>query len=362
VINLRKLANQTAIETQKTGTYTIQIENRGGSVTTGNIKFADTLPNGLAFVSATGANFTCSAFGQVISCEYAGTIATGANTSVTYTVRAIAGVANDLINNVIVDATLKGGDVRSNTDTSASASNPTVAGTTGGTVSPSGLSAKAMINISPSTTSTVSGKAKKVGGGGVRGQAGVTVQLKNAAGQPVLNANNQPIVAVTDANGDYQFKALTPGQAYAVTFVPPAGTATAVPENPAGPNGTASANTITAITAPPAGEEIPEQNSVIVDPSGVVYNAGSRVAVAGAKVYLFAPDGTLVPDSLLDQTYGTANGAVTGADGGYKLYLKDTAADGTYSLKVVPPGCTMASSTPFAITCPSSAAYQVSTG
>jgi uncharacterized repeat protein (TIGR01451 family) len=362
VISLKKLANQTAIETQKTGTYKVQIENRGGSVTTSNIKFEDTLPSGLAFVSATGANFTCSASGQVISCEYTGTIAAGANTSVTYTVRATGLVAKDLINDVIVDATLKGGDVRSNTDTNASATNPTVAGNTGGTVSPSGFSAKAMINISPPTTSTVSGKAKKVGGGGVRGQAGVTVQLKNGAGQPVLDANNQPIVAVTDANGDYQFKDLRPGQAYSVTFVPPAGTAKAVPENTAGPNGTASANTITAITAPPAGEVIPEQNSVIVDPSGVVYNAASRSAVAGAKVYLFAPDGSLVPDSLLDQTYGTVNGAATGVDGGYKLYLKDTATDGTYALKVVPPGCVMASSTPFAISCPSGAAYKVSTG
>ncbi len=361
VINVEKLANQAAIETLKTGTYTVKIYNRGGSVTTGNIKFADTLPTGLAFVSATGTNFTCTAAGQVVTCEYAGTIAVGANTSVTYTVRSTGAATTGLINDVIVDATLKGGDVRSNTDTSASAANPTAAGSTGGTVSASGFSAKAMINISPSTTSSISGKAKKVGGGGVRGQVGVTVQLKNGAGQPILDANSQPIVAVTDANGDYQFNDLTPGQTYAVTFVPPAGTATAAPENTAGPNGVASANTITAITAPAAGLVIPQQNSVIVDPSGVVYNAASRAAVAGAKVYLFAPNGSLVPDALLDQTYGTVNGAVTAADGAYKLYLKDTATSGTYTLKVVPPGCTMASSSPFAITCPSSSAYKAST-
>ena len=359
IINVEKLANQAAIETLKTGTYTIKIYNRGGSVTTGNIKFTDTLPIGLAFVSATGNNFNCAAVGQEISCEYTGTISEGAHADVTYTVISTRSASTGLINSVVVDSTLKGGDVRSNTDTRSSASNPTTAG--GSTASTSGFSAKAMINISPSTSSSIAGKAKKVGGGGVRGQAGVTVQLKNAAGQPVLDANNQPIVAVTNANGDYEFNNLTPGQAYAVTFVPPAGTATAVPENTTGANGIASANTITAITAPAAGQTIPEQNSVIVDPSGVVYNAASRAAVAGAKVYLFAPDGSLVPDSLLDQTYGTANGAVTGVDGGYKLYLKDTAADGTYSLKVVPPGCTMASSSPFAITCPSSAAYQVST-
>lgn len=359
VINIEKLANQTAIETLKTGTYTVKIYNRGGSATVGPVKFTDTLPADLIFVSATGTNFNCSAAGQVLTCEYAGTIAAGENTSVTYTVRAVGSANNGLINHVIVDTTLKGGDVRSNTDSASSAANPATAGAN--TVSASGFSARAMINISPPTTSSVSGKAKKVGGGGVRGQAGVTVQLKNGAGQPILDTNNQPIVAVTDANGDYQFNNLIPGQAYGVTFVPPAGTATAAPENTAGPNGVASANTITAITAPPAGEVMPQQNSVIVDPSGVVYNAVSRTAVAGAKVYLFAPDGSLVPDSLLDQTYGTVNGAATGADGSYKLYLQDTATDGTYTLKVVPPGCTMASSTPFAITCPSSAAYQVST-
>jgi uncharacterized repeat protein (TIGR01451 family) len=359
VINVEKLANQAAIETLKTGTYTVKIYNRGGSVTTGNIKFTDTLPIGLAFVSATGNNFNCAAVGQEISCEYTGTISEGTHAAVTYTVISTRAASTGLINSVVVDSTLKGGDVRSNTDTRSSASNPTTVG--GSTASTSGFSAKAMINISPSTSSSIAGKAKKVGGGGVRGQAGVTVQLKNGAGQPVLDANNQPIVAVTNANGDYEFNNLTPGQAYAVTFVPPAGTATAVPENTTGANGIASANSITAITAPAAGQTIPEQNSVIVDPSGVVYNAASRTAVAGAKVYLFAPDGSLVPDSLLDQTYGTLNGAATGADGGYKLYLKDTATDGTYTLKVVPPGCTMASSSPYAITCPSSAAYQVTT-
>jgi uncharacterized repeat protein (TIGR01451 family) len=364
-ITVEKIANQAAIESLTTGSFTVKIYNRGGSVTTGNIKFADTLPTGLAFVSATGVNFSCSPAGQVVSCTYTGTIAAGANDFVTYTVKSTAGAATGLINNVIVDATLKGGDVRSNTDTNASATNPTVAGSAGGTVSTSGFSAKAMVNITL-TKSSISGKAKKVGGGAARGQAGVNVQLKNSAGQPVLGANGQAIVAVTDANGNYQFDGLTPGQAYAVTFELPQnipGTATAVAENTVNPsaNGTAAANTITAITAPAAGQVVPEQNSVIVDPSGVVYNAISRAPVAGAKVYIFAPDGSLVPNTSLDQNYGTANGAVTGTNGSYKLYLKDSVVDGEYALKVVPPGCTMELSTPFAITCTSNSAYKAST-
>jgi uncharacterized repeat protein (TIGR01451 family) len=364
-ITVEKIATQTSIESLTTGTFTVKIYNRGGSVTTGNIKFADTLPTGLAFVSATGANFSCSAAGQVVSCTYTGTIAAGANDSVTYTVKSTAGAATGLINDVIVDATLKGGDVRSNTDTNASATNPTVAGSSGGTVSTSGFSAKAMVNITL-TKSSISGQAKKVGGGAARGQAGVNVQLKNSAGQPVLGTNGQAIVAVTDANGNYQFDGLTPGQAYAVTFELPQnipGTATAVAENTVNPsaNGTADANTITAITAPAAGQVVPQQNSVIVDPSGVVYNAISRAPVAGAKVYIFAPDGSLVPNTSLDQNYGTANGAVTGANGSYKLYLKDSVVDGEYALKVVPPGCTMALSAPFAITCTSNSAYKAST-
>ena len=79
------------------------------------------------------------------------------------------------------------------------------------------MSAKAKIDITTATTSSISGKAKKVGGGAVRGQAGITVKLKDSSGQAVLDSNNQPITATTDVNGDYQFFGLITGQTYSVS-------------------------------------------------------------------------------------------------------------------------------------------------
>ena len=52
--------------------------------------------------------------------------------------------------------------------------------------------------------------------------SGVTVNLLDGSGNPVLDANNNPITDVTDANGKYEFPGLPPGT-YIVEFVPPTG-------------------------------------------------------------------------------------------------------------------------------------------
>lgn len=54
------------------------------------------------------------------------------------------------------------------------------------------------------------------------GIAGVTVNLLDCAGEPVLDGGSTPITAVTNAGGGYVFADLTPG-CYIVEFEPPAG-------------------------------------------------------------------------------------------------------------------------------------------
>ncbi len=57
------------------GTYTIAVSNIGGTATAGAYTVVDTLPTGLTFVSATGAGWTCSAAGQVVTCANSTVIA-----------------------------------------------------------------------------------------------------------------------------------------------------------------------------------------------------------------------------------------------------------------------------------------------
>ena len=155
------------------------------------------------------------------------------------------------------------------------------------------------------------------------------------------------VVASTqsDANGAYAFSDLTPGSGYEVRFRhPETGTlfgrpvpneqglahtpGTAGPGNPAGADnrdGTLSNITIT------AGRNVVEQ-SLPIDPAGVVYDAISRQPVRGAVVNISGPAGFTAA-----QVLGGALQQTTGADGLYQFLLLSTAPAGTYTLTVTAP-------------------------
>lgn len=82
-----------------TGAFTLTVRNLGENATTKPVKVTDILPPGLGFVSGTGAGWTCSATGPVVTCDNASQIAgNGGESSFILTVsvdgRAIPAVTN----------------------------------------------------------------------------------------------------------------------------------------------------------------------------------------------------------------------------------------------------------------------------
>lgn len=167
--------------------------------------------------------------------------------------------------------------------------------------------------------------------------AGWTVELLRAGA----------VVATTqsDANGAYAFDNLTPGSGYEVRFRhPETGTlfgrpvtneqgttytpGTAGPGNPAGADnrdGTLRDITIT------AGHNVVEQ-SLPIDPAGVVYDAISRQPVRGAVVSISGPAGFSAA-----QVLGGSLQQTTAADGLYQFLLLAGSPAGTYTLTVTAP-------------------------
>lgn len=54
-------------------TYTLKVNRVSGLLEPASITVTDTLPNGVSFTGFTGANWACSAIGQVVTCDYTGT-------------------------------------------------------------------------------------------------------------------------------------------------------------------------------------------------------------------------------------------------------------------------------------------------
>ena len=78
----------------------------------------------------------------------------------------------------------------------------------------------------------------------------------------------------------------------------------------------------------------------VIDPAGIVYDAVSRLPVAGTRVELLDANGQLVRDECLSPS--TPNGPVTGEDGRYTLLLSTaahcvTVGPALFSLRVTPP-------------------------
>jgi len=155
----------------------------------------------------------------------------------------------------------------------------------------------------------------------------------------------------TDANGNYNVTTLADGE-YAVRFRD--GTTNVsfgIPVNGSNdPNARLDTATRDRLIVRIAGAPMLNQ-SLPLDPSGVVYDSASRLPVTGATVTFCGPVGaftTAAPltSALVGAGYAAIPGAPqcasmpTGATGAYQFLLNDTAPTGQYSIAVTAPSYT----------------------
>ncbi len=178
-----------------------------------------------------------------------------------------------------------------------------------------------------------------------------TTDKRQEAGEPnaslfvVELARNGAAVAsaTTDASGAYRFTNVTPGDGYEIRFLAPH-------VNPSSTSGerpiygepisqdpvyNASTPDYTRRTIANlvlrAGVELTEQN-LPIDPSGIIYDAVTRIPVANATVSILGPAGFIPAVHLVG---GLANvNQVTDSSGFYQFLLYPTAPAGDYSLQV----------------------------
>jgi uncharacterized repeat protein (TIGR01451 family)/fimbrial isopeptide formation D2 family protein len=81
-----------------TVSWTLAVANAGPNVAPTGASFVDTLPAELTYTGASGDGWTCSAAGQVVTCDHPGAIASGAMVSVVLVTTVASGFSGELVN------------------------------------------------------------------------------------------------------------------------------------------------------------------------------------------------------------------------------------------------------------------------
>ncbi|MFM2406585.1 MAG: hypothetical protein RL223_4465, partial [Pseudomonadota bacterium] len=308
----------------QTGAYLLDVSNIGDTDTSGAYTVTDTLPAGLTVAATpTGSGWDCSATSigsGSVSCTRSTVLPAGQTAP---TLRLTVNIA------AAACATL---------DASGQCTTVNTASVTGGGEPASRQgnnqgSDTAVIRLTGSVSGRVwlDGDHDRRQGSSERGLAGVTVEVVNAAGTVVGSAT-------TDALGDYTVRDVPVGS-YTIRF---RDTATGayygrpISNDPAGGNdpsadsatGLVGAGTLQSVSIPMGATRI--NQSLPLDPSGVVYESSTRAAVGGATVALLDASGALVPASCV---VGGVNRMTTAGSG---------ALAGAYSFLVInppPAGC-----------------------
>lgn len=165
--------------------------------------------------------------------------------------------------------------------------------------------------------------------------AGLLVEVVNSAGQIIGTAT-------TDSTGRYQVNNLYPAVAddpntfVSVRFREPiTGILYGDPisQDPDNPNGSIEGGTINALPLQPGTNTV--NQSLPLDPSGIVYDAITRTPVEGATVTFVGPAGF---DPATHLVGGVTNvSQITGDTGFYQFLLLPGAPAGVYQLDVTPP-------------------------
>ncbi|WP_370680102.1 SdrD B-like domain-containing protein [Comamonas sp. GB3 AK4-5] len=317
------------------GVFTLTAHNVGGQPTVGMITVVDTLPHGMTLAApAYGMGWTCSSAvgAAVVTCTSTTPIAAGSDGNpITLKVR-----SDDALDGTIAvnTATVEGGGEPPGLDGNNIVKDPV----------PVAKGARISGTVWRDTD-----HSRKLDGSKPR-VAGVLVEL--------LRNGVVVATALTDANGAYQIQDLPPGSGYELRFRDPANggviyaggvtnedgrntidgqrdteEANEQGTNNGNPGGASVKNgVLMGLTLLP-GDNITQQ-SLPLDPSGVVYDAVTRQPVKGAVVTISGPGGF----DPVQHLFG-ANSAsqTTGADGLYQFWLNGTAPVGTYTLTVAVP-------------------------
>ncbi|MDD5391065.1 MAG: SdrD B-like domain-containing protein [Gallionellaceae bacterium] len=339
-----------------TGYYTITPSNVGSAATSGLITVVDTLPAGITVAApATGTGWSCvGAIGaSSVSCTSSAVIAANATgNAITLRVAVASGLSGQILINTAV---ISGGSEPPGFDGNNTATDPTpITGT-------ASLSGSVWVDVNHDRVKDV-GEAVKSGWG-------VELLLGN-----VLVAST-----VSGSDGRYAITGIAPGSGYQLRFREPTtqaifgyavtnergvtpvdntrdtgattvNTAAANPSNPAGADVSSRDGTLRGLKFL-AGDDIVQQ-SLPLDPAGVIYDAITGLPVSGALVELRV-GGVAVPSSCLV----TSNPQTTGSDGFYQFLLLPgppggcPASGSTFTLAVTAPGSYLPAPSTFVPAC-----------
>lgn len=168
---------------------------------------------------------------------------------------------------------------------------------------------------------------------GGTGAAGWRVELILRS-DPLDNASYTEIATTTtDSDGNYQFSDLIPGTGYEIRFRHPSTDLVYGTPLSGESDVDLSFGTIRNLTLVD-GDNIIDQ-SLPLDPAGIIYDSLTRMPLEGAIVTITGPTGF---DPATDLVGGVANvSQTTAADGFYQFLFLITAPAGTYTLSVVEP-------------------------
>lgn len=287
------------------------------TATSGVITIVDTLPAGITPTSASGSGWSCGIAGQVVTCTSSAVIAaSGTGNAMVLRVSVGSGLSGQVLTNTVV---ISGGGEPAGFSGNNTATDPT----------PIATAASLSGHVWRDTDHN---RVLDVGEAVVPGWA---VEL-------LLNGTSVG-ATTTDASGAYTFTGLAPGSGYQVRFKEPtSGTLFGLPV----PNETGASytNGVVDATANPAGATNIDgtlnslsllsgdnivQQSLPLDPSGVVYDAVTRNPVSGAVVTLSGPAGFLAANVV-----GGSLTQTTGSNGYYEFLLLGSAPAGSYTLTV----------------------------
>ncbi|MDO8991055.1 MAG: SdrD B-like domain-containing protein, partial [Sideroxyarcus sp.] len=320
-------------ESSSTGYFTITPSNIGTVATSGTITVVDTLPAGMTVAAAaTGTGWTCSgaAGATTVTCTSTDVIAAGGTGNpVTLRVMVANGLAGQILTNTAV---ISGGGEPVGFDSNNTATDSVVISTT------AALSGTVWFDANHNRVLEVGETASTL-------IAGWQVEL--------MLGGVQVASATTNSSGAYSFVGIAPGNGYTLRFRHPAtgllwGSAVANEQGVTAVNGTRD-NAIAAVNGTnsgnPAGATINGdgtlsslslfagdnivQQSLPLDPAGVIYDSVTHNPVSGAVVTISGPAGFTAANVV-----GGSLSQTTAADGLYQFLLNPSAPSGIYTLEV----------------------------